>query len=96
MQGGGATISHQQFSALQQISFKTCAANNGALCLRTIEHRRNGKGCLPSLHAACRLKALRGITQAPQAEAARMLASRFPLARLVDCDQNGSQARFIS
>lgn len=29
--------------------------------------------------------------QAPKAEAANILQRRFPVPRLVDCDQNGSQ-----
>lgn len=32
---------------------------------------------------------------APQAEAKEIAARRFPAPRLVDCDQNGSQARFL-
>ena len=32
-------------------------------------------------------------TQAPKAEAAIILQRRFPVPRLVDCDQNGSQVR---
>jgi len=32
---------------------------------------------------------------APQAEAREVAARRFPAPRLVDCDQNGSQARFL-
>ncbi len=31
--------------------------------------------------------------QAPKAEAANILQRRFPVPRLVDCDQNGSQVR---
>lgn len=33
--------------------------------------------------------------QGPQAEAAAIRQRRFPVPRLVDCDQNGSQARFL-
>ena len=33
--------------------------------------------------------------QAPQEEAAMIVQNRFPVPRLVDCDQNGSQARFL-
>ncbi|GJP53086.1 hypothetical protein CLOM_g12223 [Closterium sp. NIES-68] len=32
---------------------------------------------------------------APQADATAIMAERFPTPRLVDCDQNGSQARFL-
>ncbi|CAI5469938.1 unnamed protein product [Closterium sp. Yama58-4] len=32
---------------------------------------------------------------APQSDAAAIMAERFPTPRLVDCDQNGSQARFL-
>ena len=31
--------------------------------------------------------------QGPKADAAELLRKRFPVPRLVDCDQNGSQAR---
>ena len=34
--------------------------------------------------------------QAPQEEAAGIVQKRFPVPRLVDCDQNGSQARFLT
>ena len=34
-------------------------------------------------------------SQAPQSEAAAIRQRRFPVPRLVDCDQNGSQARFL-
>ncbi|CAI7824723.1 unnamed protein product [Closterium sp. NIES-53] len=33
------------------------------------------------------------LLQAPQADAAAIIAERFPVPRLVDCDQNGSQVR---
>lgn len=33
--------------------------------------------------------------QAPKQEAEAILYRRFPVPRLVDCDQNGSQARFL-
>jgi hypothetical protein len=33
--------------------------------------------------------------QAPQAEAASIINRRFPKPRFTDCDQNGSQARFL-
>ena len=32
---------------------------------------------------------------APKADAGQILGKRFPVPRLVDCDQNGSQARFL-
>jgi protein transport protein SEC23 len=32
---------------------------------------------------------------APKADASQILGRRFPVPRLVDCDQNGSQARFL-
>eukprot|EP00850_Spirogloea_muscicola_P001226 SM000004S15096 [mRNA] locus=s4:1232983:1238730:+ [translate_table: standard] len=35
------------------------------------------------------------LLQAPQQDAAEIIKSRFPVPRLVDCDQNGSQARFL-
>jgi protein transport protein SEC23 len=35
------------------------------------------------------------LLSAPQAEAKEIAARRFPAPRLVDCDQNGSQARFL-
>lgn len=34
--------------------------------------------------------------QAPQKEAMDIVHRRFPVPRLVDCDQNGSQARFLT
>ena len=34
--------------------------------------------------------------QAPKAEAAEILQQRFPVPRLVDCDQNGSQVRVLA
>ena len=34
------------------------------------------------------------LTQAPQQEAKEVLARRFPVPRLVDCDYQGSQVRF--
>ena len=34
-----------------------------------------------------------GDAQGPKADAAELLRKRFPVPRLVDCDQNGSQAR---
>lgn len=34
--------------------------------------------------------------QGPQEEAAAIVQRRFPVPRLVDCDQNGSQARFLT
>lgn len=33
--------------------------------------------------------------QAPKQDAEAILKQRFPVPRLVDCDQNGSQARFL-
>ena len=33
--------------------------------------------------------------QGPMEEAAGIMQRRFPVPRLVDCDQNGSQARFL-
>lgn len=39
--------------------------------------------------------AFRALLEAPQAEAAAILRRRFPVPRLTDCDQNGSQARFL-
>ncbi|KAK9802822.1 hypothetical protein WJX73_002168 [Symbiochloris irregularis] len=35
------------------------------------------------------------LLEAPQAEATAIRQRRFPVPRLVDCDQNGSQARFL-
>mmetsp|Transcript_16153 Transcript_16153/g.34976 ORF Transcript_16153/g.34976 Transcript_16153/m.34976 type:complete len:765 (-) Transcript_16153:369-2663(-) len=35
------------------------------------------------------------LLQAPQAEAKEVIRRRFPVPRLVDCDQQGSQARFL-
>lgn len=35
------------------------------------------------------------LLQAPQVEAKEICKRRFPVPRLVDCDQNGSQARFL-
>lgn len=37
----------------------------------------------------------RAMLEGPQAEAAAIRQRRFPVPRLVDCDQNGSQARFL-
>ena len=37
----------------------------------------------------------RGLLQAPKQDAEALLKRRFPVPRLVDCDQNGSQARFL-
>ena len=39
--------------------------------------------------------AFKALLEAPQAEAASLLKRRFPVPRLTDCDQNGSQARFL-
>lgn len=39
--------------------------------------------------------AFKALLEAPQAEAAAILRRRFPVPRLTDCDQNGSQARFL-
>lgn len=39
--------------------------------------------------------AFKALLDAPQAEAAGILHRRFPVPRLTDCDQNGSQARFL-
>ena len=39
--------------------------------------------------------AFKALLDAPQAEARLILARRFPVPRLTDCDQNGSQARFL-
>ena len=40
-------------------------------------------------------EAFRRLLQAPRDEAQEILASRFPMPRYVDCDQGGSQARFL-
>jgi len=34
--------------------------------------------------------------QTPQKDALEIVNKRFPVPRLVDCDQNGSQARFLT
>jgi len=39
--------------------------------------------------------AFKELLAAPKAEAEQIIASRFPVPRLVDCDQHGSQARFL-
>lgn len=39
--------------------------------------------------------AFKALLEAPQAEAAALLKKRFPVPRFTDCDQNGSQARFL-
>jgi protein transport protein SEC23 len=39
--------------------------------------------------------AFKALLEAPQTEAAAILTRRFPVPRLTDCDQNGSQARFL-
>ena len=39
--------------------------------------------------------AFAALLQAPRAEAEATLRRRFPVPRLTDCDQNGSQARFL-
>ncbi|KIY93781.1 hypothetical protein MNEG_14181 [Monoraphidium neglectum] len=40
-------------------------------------------------------KAFAELLAAPQAEAKAIAQRRFPVPRVVDCDQNGSQARFL-
>jgi len=40
-------------------------------------------------------QAFKALLEAPQAEAAGIIHKRFPVPRLTDCDQNGSQARFL-
>ena len=37
----------------------------------------------------------RNLLQAPRDDAAEILQSRFPMPRYIDCDQGGSQARFL-
>jgi protein transport protein SEC23 len=39
--------------------------------------------------------AFKSLLEAPRSEANSILARRFPVPRLTDCDQNGSQARFL-
>eukprot|EP00890_Picochlorum_soloecismus_P005474 jgi/Picsp_1/5928/NSC_03285-R1_transport protein len=39
--------------------------------------------------------AFKALLEAPQQEAASIIRRRFPTPRLTDCDQNGSQARFL-
>ena len=39
--------------------------------------------------------AFKDLLAAPKAEAEQIIATRFPVPRLVDCDQHGSQARFL-
>ena len=39
--------------------------------------------------------AFKALLQAPQTEAASIIRRRFPTPRFTDCDQNGSQARFL-
>ena len=39
--------------------------------------------------------AFAALLAAPRRDAEAILAARFPVPRLVDCDQNGSQARFL-
>ena len=39
--------------------------------------------------------AFKELLAAPKADAERILSTRFPVPRLVDCDQHGSQARFL-
>ena len=48
------------------------------------------RGTIDSAH-----RPLRPALQAPREEAAATMQRRFPVPRLVDCDQNGSQARFL-
>lgn len=40
-------------------------------------------------------EAFRRLLQAPRDDAQEILATRFPMPRYVDCDQGGSQARFL-
>ena len=40
-------------------------------------------------------EAFKQLLEAPQADAKEILDRRFPVPRLVDCDQHGSQARFL-
>ena len=42
----------------------------------------------------CQLSLAFSRVQAPKREAASILQRRFPVPRLVDCDQNGSQVRY--
>jgi len=39
--------------------------------------------------------AFKALLEAPQGEAASIIRRRFPTPRFTDCDQNGSQARFL-
>ena len=40
-------------------------------------------------------EAFKQLLEAPKADAQEILGRRFPVPRLVDCDQHGSQARFL-
>ena len=40
-------------------------------------------------------EAFKQLLEAPKADARDILNRRFPVPRLVDCDQHGSQARFL-
>jgi protein transport protein SEC23 len=40
-------------------------------------------------------EAFKQLLEAPKADAREILDKRFPVPRLVDCDQHGSQARFL-
>lgn len=40
-------------------------------------------------------EAFKQLLEAPKADAQEILGKRFPVPRLVDCDQHGSQARFL-
>ena len=40
-------------------------------------------------------EAFKQLLEAPRADAKEILDRRFPVPRLVDCDQHGSQARFL-
>ena len=46
-------------------------------------------------HKQAEHKAFAEVLAAPQAEAKDIARRRFPVPRVVDCDQNGSQARFL-
>ena len=48
---------------------------------------------LPGLPSPC--LPLSTTEQAPQEEAHSIISRRFPTPRFTDCDQNGSQARFL-
>lgn len=70
--------------------FELSMLHSGVLLLRPAPHRRM-LGCYTYFFLQPEHEAFKQLLEAPRAEAQQIARRRFPVPKIVDCDQNGSQ-----